>query len=713
MTAPVRCFDRLRRRWVDPPAVALSAQIVLQSTEDPNRSSVLAGTPDNHASVETADGSHRVRLLQASSASTLDACLELASTIDQWSDLGASWDEIVTEVSPILQATDVDHRLARSPVEAEFERRLPNIRQVFLAPFQELRFDTERVPVARARRISPRATQVLSSHTEDWLRVGASGVTPRRIEALVREEVVDLYENRVAARLIDEVKRTLRRTLDQYNDFGAHVSHEVRGWWRQESRQYELWGAHPPGEDLKALLRQRRDEVQRLIQEIGRLCSGPLYTGVPKRARVPQPIRTTNLLADDVDYRAVHSLWLEWWKRSSKSASPEEREREVQTQARSFDQFTWLLLGSAIRRLGAADTTTPGSHGLAVQSPWGRIALTGGPLAEGAAWTLSLAGKARAVIVPIAAEILGEDAALAEVGLRLLANAEHRAELPLIALFPGTGMQVGALPDHLRGLALQRPIGRPTATGLPQVWTVPVSPLDLQSIERLERVVRWFVLESSISAYPVIAHAPPGLRDLLDVPQGLKPTGERDEVAVLRRQTTTEWSNLEQRVDALARRLDAQPRQRGALEASELRAGLEELRSAAERLLPLTACPVCPGCPPNGVIAERAANTFEAKCSSCSSRWGLRHDPVADDRIPFLWIGEHGGSPPSGPELEQWLGRDVLALPCESRSAPFGTEVISPWTGTCTASTAIRSSCARCAAPTTDWQEQEPAVEQQ
>ena len=138
--------------------------------------------------------------------------------------------------------------------------------------------ETERVLVARARRIAPNAPAWLASHTEDWDYRKISGVQPRRILAEVREERWDLYENRVAVRLVDslvtwlrrriaEVRRILDDIFARMESFGESVS----GTRHRAERIYRMWGEAWDASHGRELAERTLKRIDRLLYRVPRL----------------------------------------------------------------------------------------------------------------------------------------------------------------------------------------------------------------------------------------------------------------------------------------------------------------------------------------------------------------------------------------------------------------------------------------------------------
>src|SRR5690606_34852875 len=127
--------------------------------------------------------------------------------------------------------------------------RLGHLVEVCQRPRSHLRVEVERTAVARARRLATQAPSYLAAHTEDWDRPTLRAVIPKRILSLVREDQFDIYENRVAVRLVDHLDAYLSRRVNEvarllrlFNEVGDHGSTAGQGsHWRQK-RVYQLWG---------------------------------------------------------------------------------------------------------------------------------------------------------------------------------------------------------------------------------------------------------------------------------------------------------------------------------------------------------------------------------------------------------------------------------------------------------------------------------------
>lgn len=684
-------FDRLRGEVLDePPERVLSGQLIVDGPVSADRAPdelpelliVDAGEPD--IVLKTASGmTYRLEVIQPPQPMSLASTVEIAQQLDEWTQIGASWHEAAESCEPVVSKQQVGELLDRSPLETSLEQVLPDLRQVFLEPESELQFDRLRVPVGRARRISRKASQTLAERSEDWLRMSASGVVPQRIESLVRHEVFDIYENRVAARLADSVRMSLRSMLRLLDGLDSLVRHEVVGWWRRRERLAQLWGTTFTDQTLKDRVARRRDELEELLGQVERLRDGPLYRGVPARARVPQPIRVTNLLADDPHYRFVGKLWQEWWRsRGQEETVPDRRSRRIR-ESEAFGSFVHLLLCRSVLGLGEP---TNDSH-VVIHGCWGGLAIV--PESQPGCWTVTgtpVAGGSWTMrVVALPTELVGDSEAETRAALSLVVDAV--ADKNVVVIYPGTGSDVRALSPSTQALAHYLPIRDAER----RCWIVPVSPLDLESQDRLDQVFRSSALMHSFEGYPFQSDFPDRYRSSVDVARWLQPASRRNAVVMVAPPSPAELADFAHAIEAEARRQETRLGGAGHRDAEDLREALRRLRTCNESYSSLTTCPLCGS---TGEFEARQAFTFETRCRTCNSRWGLRHEPVEDMRIPYLFVDDDGHDSVGS---ERWFGRDQLALTCRSPLRAYGSGVINPRTGRCTELGSVAATeCERC-----------------
>ena len=124
----------------------------------------------------------------------------------------ATWTDWV-KVPPLVP--EIEQKISIQPLEVTTKQNLGHIEEVCHHPRTYLKLETERLPVSRAQRISPHATEFLAAHTEDWERRTFRSIVPKQVLCMVREELWDIYENKVTVRLIDNLLEYIRRRIQQ------------------------------------------------------------------------------------------------------------------------------------------------------------------------------------------------------------------------------------------------------------------------------------------------------------------------------------------------------------------------------------------------------------------------------------------------------------------------------------------------------------------
>ena len=624
-----------------------------------------------------------------------------------------------SEISPL--APGLGEAVKPRALEDRIAVEIKHLAAVCRSPRTHIRRETERVLVARARRIARAAPTRLSSHTEDWEHRTITGIRPRRILAEIREERWDLYENRVAVRLVDDLVAWLRRRIaevrrihDDIYDRMEKIHGHVAGTRHRADRIYRLWGEawdNSPGEVAKSTLKRLEDILYQLLG----LMDSTLYRHIPGHARAPGGLRITNLFANDDNYRGVARLWHDWSRLAvPRARSPSELWARHQDLYRSFNAWCRLVVVRACSQLRldpVADKDIeaeirPGNAirlDQDIQIEWDR------------AGTISFldTNKGRALLrfVPL---IHGLE------GARTRESVEGRVT-PLVEAVAGaspwTIILHPAIPGEPPHAALAG-VGNPPVLGtLGTIDFIRVSPFQLDSVERVSRAIRWAVLVPRMLAYPPVVRAipeqtlqeAPKLRNprLRKVPQPNLGNGSwRHDGGKPGR-----WHIVEPLPDGLlqkvARYLECarvyrktldQKREklRGVRGHSTERAGLnDEIRIAEDLVIRLNqfmeeackacraleALAVCQACGQDDTwFHSREHDCFAARCRStgCEAQWEVRHSPeiasrvpgtnrATECRIPVFRLSD--AKPDEWPDdaaqlwVDDLLGCDVLAVP--------------------------------------------------
>ena len=259
-------------------------------------------------------------------------------------------------ISPL--APGLDEAVKPHPFEDRIEAEIEHLAAVCRNPRTHIRRETERVLVARARRIARDAPARLASHTEDWEHRTIAGIRPRRILADIRKN--DGTSTRTGWRCDSSTisSRGCAGGLPKYAASAMTVyarmekiRGSVSGTRHRAHRIYTLWGEgwdNSPSEVAESTLKRLEDLLYKFLG----LMDSRLYKHIPGRARAPGGLRTTNLFGNDEHYRGVARLWHEWSRLAvPRASSPSELRARYQDLHRGFDAWCMLVIVRACSQL--------------------------------------------------------------------------------------------------------------------------------------------------------------------------------------------------------------------------------------------------------------------------------------------------------------------------------------------------------------------------
>lgn len=573
-------------------------------------------------------------------------------------------------ISPV--PTRVNDSLEKRALEVTLDGNEPDdqgllvhLQEVCRQPHFRLESRVERQPVHRARNISRGAIAHLAAHPEDWEQRKLRTIRPSHVLARRNQLNLNVYENRVAARLIDDLLSFLSRRiaelrrLEELCEDARAFSEHIRGTFRLQHRVTSIWGESIDAEEMVLRIQERLEELNRLMVRVARLRESSLYRAVPRGAEVGEQLQATNVLRDDQHYRFVAKLW-----RASVKAGNRQRETTDERRARraklkrAYSDFVTLLMTRCLEEFGwrSADGDIP-TEGASVQlrstHREGTIELT-----------RSSAGHLRLHLD--APHLESPDLVVLAAPVLLSKLGSHELE----ALSPSVGLRDDNPPRLLAHLG-QEQSGSPSDSGA-LVDPLRLSPFDLNSQERLATALNGWLLRPLWSAYPLEHRAPSRLRRVLpDVSwlenegRGLRVTSPPPESAVA--------SVIENLRKSARREIQRSPN------GDNLMEHVEELdswlHSGVVHFKQLCFCPVCreDTKADRHHFQARDEATFRNHCDQCDSSWGLNICGDCKQRYAFLKVD----APPNSalkaalsatdePVVEDWqhhLGRDMLAEP--------------------------------------------------
>ncbi len=284
-------------------------------------------------------------------------------------EIAESLDDYIA-ISPLIN--DIEGRLALTEFEQQLVDDLFHLEHIVRFPDARLDRVEEKQPVSRVSRFSNRALNQLSAHSEDWLRRKYQSVIPRQVLALRIDEDIDIYENRVTARLIRELITYLCKRIDeelkQLEDFFEEISkilnqynHANRPiWYRKVNRNYKLIGdVFSTGmESRQKQTRNTRDTLFAARQRLLVLLGLPFFQQVQRHAELGRSLHLTNRFQNHAHYRSVVTLWEALAKLQQIETASDRQKRYIET-LECFERYGFVLIMRSLNLLNFKEDERP------------------------------------------------------------------------------------------------------------------------------------------------------------------------------------------------------------------------------------------------------------------------------------------------------------------------------------------------------------------
>jgi hypothetical protein len=603
----------------------------------------------------------------------IHALRQIAVPISQSETLG----ELVL-VAPL--PADLNDRVQRQRIDQEIERQLPHLMHVCHRPRQQLTTDLEKLPVGRAKRIPPRSIEYLTAHSEDWKRRTATGIEPTHVIAEIIEDQIDIYENRVAAELVDCIVKYLgERTAELEkifallnDDHNFRLALQVGKHFRLAHRISALWGSTFLDEGLSKVAAETRERLGQMRRSTLGLKGTRLYKGVPGRREVKRELHHTNILENDPHYREVAALWRAWHEYG---AVQEESEGEIFThwqQANSdFVALCRLLVIRAAHDIGwkPQDLNASASAvNVALIGPTGNPATLA--VDDSGILTLTDEYSSKLRIVPLLAS-LARTTDSTRIADWLDEWEQTTDGTDVLILFLGKSSELDELGVEKSSLASKLEALTPIATSqTSNRWFVPVSPFEITSIEKVGRILNSWLRGQLLSSYPPKMRCPENLAAFLQLDQFGK-SNSGDEWLITVPVFQQHLDAFEGKTNTLLRP-DVQ-RQVGHVSNNAISRALLDIQNLVKFYIGILYCPVCKQ--RNSEFMARGGGAYSCTCRSCDSEWGLRVCGSCHSSYPYL-LPDRSTDQRSGASSHGWLdrlfGEDCISVPCARPMAPGG-----------------------------------------
>lgn len=561
------------------------------------------------------------------------------------------------------------------------------LERICYRPAAYLRTEVEKVPISRARRISPRAVIHLTSHTEDWENRRVSSVTPKRILSEIREDQIDIYENRVVYRLVDEIDQYLEYRCNQVellenklNKIKERMLLVSSGSHWRTNRIFELLG-RAFANDISPDARDTLNELENLHRRIKSLFGSPLYQSISPRVTISASLKHTNLLINDQYYRKIVILWDMLNKESQKSKiTGKQMFQEYQDLCNGFDGFCVLLFVFALESLNMLtekddfklERGGPECHFYGVLGELWIKWLPDGTIDV----HTDNEGKAGLRCIPIASHLVNNTELF--VANRMDKLSEQvleidkviRSKRKHVIFYLTSDEKENFSTEFMRRINAFGPDLASDYSG--NLSFIPVAPLDFESVERTARLLRWILSEKRLLNYPPIINFPVHYQESIFEVCGdwLKPA-KNSEIKVVKAVSldSEQMKQLYKVIERIKRTLRSSPKANE--RDHQLKAIADFENNIHEELIKLINLGTCPQCrePANWSYQFEFDDNdcFRFSCSECRATWGVS-SCSCKKRYPYLFpylnFAEYEGKLDID-KVEMLFGEDLLAVPKE------------------------------------------------
>jgi hypothetical protein len=626
----------------------------------------------------------------------------------------AEWDSIIPLDPGLNELFNIFHE---GTLEKRIQDLLGYLEAVCVKPKAFLKSELETVPVAKTRRIPWRSVSYLLSHTEDWESSFLGKITPKRILNETIHDQLDIYENRVAARLIDNLQCYLsRRTRQVYKlvrilQDKQDYSKSIGGTYFRINRLLELWGKSLNNSQGIEVATDILNKLDMLRFRIMRLKNTPLYSNVSRNYYISSTLKSTNILKNDQDYSRVVLLWEEWVKENrTTEKQPSEIYSDRQELCQGINSFAMLLIIRSLNEIGFSlrdeswqvPVRIPGQwfcekNGVSLSCFW----------REDGTIELKLDNKSM-VYLPLPVDLRASCYQKTVTEMINLNLEEANADRKVIVLYSGVSDDL-SLKSGLNHVL--NSIGNdPTIEGNSSIGFLPISPWDIVSTERVTRSLRWFFDNYLFNSYPPHIKTERNVLDRLnlsDCREWLSVTANTSELLVVRPVLDYYWNELgigqlHEKTRTLRDQLHADHtyiserlqhsnsgEKKGSLKKQKTVAYQKymesekdyelihklycQLEEAREKIQSLLVCPCCGMSIDPSSFKEREKGCFRCDCPSCNTRWGTRFCKNGHRFSVILPGGKFREPKDTNPGwIDRTYGGDLLALPARKDNKKWG-----------------------------------------
>lgn len=238
-----------------------------------------------------------------------------------------------------------------------------HLQEIARRPRMELIYEEYLVPVSRAKKVASSANAHLASHSECWQTRTLTGVIPKQILALESEDQLNIYENRVYVKLLENiecylVKRILEvKKLEEIFKQAVSFQNAEGIYFELSDSIFTLWGEgfSDNGQADDAALHgiATLELLTKMLKKVKTLQHSGLYLTLTHNIHVPLKLNMTNVLSHDQHYRHVARLWNSWLDtQQANNLGPEQIFQRNKKLAVTYSQYCCNLVKRTLHELG-------------------------------------------------------------------------------------------------------------------------------------------------------------------------------------------------------------------------------------------------------------------------------------------------------------------------------------------------------------------------
>ncbi len=242
------------------------------------------------------------------------------------------------------------------------EKIIPYIDAIVRNPKKYIVQEEELMPVEKTKKITQDTIKHLAKHTSLIQDIDEDGsVKPLKLLNVFKEETIDLYENRFIYSLIVNVKIFLNNQLEN-GDFSLSskyvktVNYIGHTYLSNENVKYnlEIKTEYHGLEDEQIKAKATLDRVHRMVDIFNEFLHLPSIRELEGTLPVRSPIRKTNVILKDKNFKKALELWEYVEKYDAKDST---KLVESIKEEESFDLIEKMKIGSYIQYYASENLT--------------------------------------------------------------------------------------------------------------------------------------------------------------------------------------------------------------------------------------------------------------------------------------------------------------------------------------------------------------------